>query len=62
MTKTTQTAFRLPNDLIERLDRYVDKLNADSPGIELSRADVVRMLLTKGLDAADGGTKKRAKK
>lgn len=50
---TQQTAFRLPTELIERLDRYADQLNREQPGTSHSRADVVRILLTRGLDAVD---------
>ncbi len=60
-TKTTQTAFRLPPDLLERLDRHVDRVNADSPGLDVNRTDVVRMLLTKGLDEAEREAGRRRK-
>src|SRR5262245_10281892 len=47
---TQQTAFRLPTELLERLDAYVARLRAEQPGVTFSRADVVRLLLTRGLD------------
>lgn len=56
--KRTQTAFRLPDELIDRLDRHVQRLRAASPGLEVTRADVVRMLLTKGLDDVESLAKK----
>ena len=43
----------------ERLDRHVRRLRDASPGLEVTRADVVRMLLTKGLDEVEGQAKKR---
>lgn len=47
---TQQTAFRLPTDLVRRLDRHAKRLEAERPGLAVSRADVVRMLLTRALD------------
>lgn len=46
---TQQTAFRLTTDLIQRLDAVAAKWNAERPGIGISRADVVRALLERGL-------------
>lgn len=43
---------RLPDELIERLDAYAEQLT-EATGIEVSRADVVKRLLTKGLDAVE---------
>ncbi len=43
----TQTAFRLPPDLVAKLDRIAARLAAERPGIPVTRADVVRMLLTR---------------
>ena len=60
-TPTTQVAFRLPDPLIERLDKHVKRMNADNPGLEFSRADAVRSLLTRALDAVDAPTKRGAK-
>ena len=45
----TQTAFRLPPDLVAKLDRIADRLSAERPGIPITRADVVRMLLTRAV-------------
>ena len=55
--KTTQTAFRLPVDLVEQLDALAERLQGararhDPPGLPaapVTRADVVRMLLVRGL-------------
>jgi hypothetical protein len=46
------TAFRLEQALLERLDKYAEKL-ASETGLPVSRADVVRILLTRGLDDPD---------
>lgn len=50
---TQQTAFRLPTSLLERLDQYAVRLRGEQPGITITRADVVRLLLTRALDEAE---------
>ena len=50
---TQQTAFRLPTSLLDRLDAYAARLRAEQPGIAISRADVVRLLLSRALDELD---------
>ena len=47
------TAFRLEASLLKRLDKYAEKM-ASETGLPVSRADLVRILLIRGLDAADG--------
>ena len=44
-------AFRFPDDLIGRVDAYAKRLEAEQPGISVTRADAVRALLTRALDA-----------
>lgn len=61
MAETQQTAFRLPTDLLRRLDNHVKRLQDDSPGMKVTRADAVRMLLTRGLDEAEQKPKKSRK-
>jgi hypothetical protein len=46
------TAFRLDEALLKRLDRHADRL-AKETGLPVNRADVVRLLLTRSLDAAE---------
>jgi len=45
--------FRLPASLVKRLDRHAARLRREQPGVEVTRADVVRLLLTRALDAAE---------
>ena len=55
------TAFRLETALLKRLDKYAAKM-ASETGLPVSRADVVRILLTRGLDAGEeheGGRARR---
>lgn len=48
-----QLAFRFPKKLVERIDRYAVTLAEEHSGIEFSRSQVVRVLLTRALDALD---------
>lgn len=50
MPQDSRVAFRLPADILERVDRYADKLARENPGMRVSRSDAVRMLLTRALD------------
>lgn len=52
MADTEQVAFRLPKKLVARLDEYAAQLANEQPGLTVTRTDVVRILLTRGLDAA----------
>ena len=42
--------FRLPESLVHRLDNYLDVMKDKNPGLNLTRADVVRMLLFEALE------------
>jgi len=56
-------AFRLPPELVARLDAYVDKLTAQNPpGLRVTRGDAARILLTKALDAEGESRPQRGKK
>ena len=43
--------LRVPEELLRRLDAYTAQVQATQPYLRLSRADVLRMLLDKGLPA-----------
>jgi hypothetical protein len=60
--KTLQ-AVRLPVVLIERLDAHAARLRGESPGMEVTRSDAIRSLLTEGLDRVEASrkTKPRAR-
>ena len=53
---TTQVAFRLPDSLIARLDLHVERMGKEHPGLDFSRADAVRSLLTRALDEIEGSS------
>ena len=47
---TQQAAFRLPLSLLDRLDRYAERVSREQKGLSVTRADVVRLLLIRALD------------
>jgi hypothetical protein len=47
---TLQTAFRLPESLIKRIDAHAKRMETENPGLEFTRVDAVRSLLTRALD------------
>ncbi|MEP1199904.1 hypothetical protein [Tateyamaria sp.] len=49
-------AVRLPDELVARIDAYVDKLRSQFPGLTITRADAVRQLLISGLEAFDNNS------
>ena len=62
MTKTTKradggetpvVAFRLPTELIRRLDCHTKRLGKQHPGMAIPRTDALRELLTLALDAVE---------
>jgi hypothetical protein len=53
MVQTRQLAFRIPADLVDRIDVYVKRLREDAPWSNPTRAMAVRLLLTAGLDATE---------
>lgn len=46
----TQTAFRLPSDVLDGLDALVTQLNESRPWPKMTRSDLVRIILTKTLE------------
>lgn len=42
---TVPVVFRLPADLVDRLDAYVERLNGADPATRVTRTAVVRQLL-----------------
>ena len=52
--ETISVAFRFSHELVARLDRHAERMSKDNPGIEFTRADAARVLLTRALDQAEG--------
>lgn len=60
---TKQVAFRLDEDLLGRVDAYAHQMTWDTPGVQFSRVDAVRFLLTHALNELEKGpTRKRGRK
>ena len=57
--KTQQVAFRLEEDLLARVDAHAEKMAAMMPGVNVTRADAVRALLTQALSAAQAPAEKK---
>lgn len=59
---TKQTAFRLPEGLIARVDAYAERLTRERPGMPATRADAVRILLSMALEQVEGAAPKTPKR
>lgn len=60
---TKQVAFRLDEDLLDRVDTYAEQMTQDTPGVQFTRVDAVRFLLTLALDELEKGpARKRSNK
>jgi metal-responsive CopG/Arc/MetJ family transcriptional regulator len=62
MDKSKQMGLRLPQELIDRLDQYVDKLGEELPGVEFTRSDAIRTLIEQGLQKAGIPSKEKVKR
>jgi len=56
---TFQVAFLIPDEWRERADALAERL---TPGVRLSRSDVLRLALGRGLDALDAEHPKTSRK
>ena len=52
-------AFRLAEDLLERVDAHARRMEAAQPGLTFSRSDAVRVLLNQALDLAEAKARGR---
>jgi hypothetical protein len=53
------SVFRLPPDLLQRIDRYAERLRKEAPWSNATRTDAVRALLLRGLEAASHDEEER---
>ena len=51
---TTQVAFRLADRLLERIDRHARRLGKKQRGVQFTRTDAIRDLLSRALDIVEG--------
>ncbi len=42
---------RFPKVLVERIDRFIKRFKKENPGLTISRADTIRMILTQYFDS-----------
>jgi hypothetical protein len=57
-----QTSIRFPEGLLERADRLVEALQDDPEWAargELTRSDILRIALTRGIESLEKSTKRR---
>jgi predicted DNA-binding protein len=59
MIQKRQTGLRLPEELLERVDAFAERLQKERPGLEVNRASAIRMLVTMGLEVAEQKKPKR---
>jgi hypothetical protein len=65
--ETTLVAIRLETSLLERITRFAEKLEANNPGLKVSRTNAIKALLTRALnqeeiDTEPPSTKKKIRK
>ncbi len=44
-----QIAIRMPSTLLERIDAFAEKLKLRSPGLRITRADAIRVMIENAL-------------
>ena len=44
-----QVAFRLPTDMLARIDRVMRQLQAENPGVDVTRTYAARVIIDAGL-------------
>ncbi len=52
-----QTAIRLPESLLKRLDKLAERMSR--PGLTITRAEVLRLAALKGVERLEAEKKKR---
>jgi len=43
--RSQQIAIRMPSNLLERIDAFAEKLKLRSPGLRITRADAIRVMI-----------------
>jgi hypothetical protein len=51
MVQKKQTGLRIPEELLARVDAFAVRLQKEQPGLSIGRADAMRVLIQKGLEA-----------
>lgn len=50
---STTLSLRFPRPLLEKVDRFMKVFEKENSGIKITRADAIRMLVTKGLEKGE---------
>ncbi len=53
----TQTGIRLPDSVFDRIDKLVERMS--EPGLRLTRADVLRLAVFRGIEQLETEKRKR---
>jgi hypothetical protein len=56
---TVQVGLRLPLSIVERVDRYGERLRKETGLLGVTRTDAAIALLARGLETVEGVAKKR---
>ena len=51
--ESTLLSLRFPRPLLEKVDRFMKVFEKENPGLKITRADAIRMLVTKGLEKGE---------
>ncbi len=49
----TVVAFRIPTEVLKRVDKQISLMQKREPGLKLTRAAAVRLLIVRALDAEE---------
>lgn len=52
--QTVGVSLRMSEELLERVDACIKKLEQQNPGLSVSRSNAILMLLARGLDQFEG--------
>ena len=51
-------SFRFSDEILKRVDKQIERMEKNEPGLKYTRADAVRTLVVRGLEAVEKGGKK----
>jgi hypothetical protein len=49
----TVVSFRFSDEIIKRVDKQIERMEKNEPGLKFTRADAVRTLVVRGLEALE---------
>jgi hypothetical protein len=59
MVNKLQTGIRLPEDMLARIDAFAARMQKEQPGLDVTRAVAMRVLIAKGLETVEQKKTKR---